>query len=232
MFRIILYRLKIISSALLLIFVSFVASIGYAHSNDPLSADEMAKALSLTQPIAQAGADNGPANAAARAATPNRKPTELLLIERHQQKNAPKGQRLADIFTYDYATDELIESRVDLNSNEVIRTTRKKNVQLPLTQNEVNRAKQIIFNDENERRILENEYQRITGRSFTNTDELNIKAFTFTRDSLPNRVNEASKLCGLQRCAQMMLYTGENIVFEVSPIVNLSKGVVTQRIGF
>jgi Cu2+-containing amine oxidase len=225
MFSKIPYSAKQLSVGLSLV-LSIITSSTYAHPNDPLSSSEMAKALSLTQSVS----NSVPGNVAARAATQGRK--ELLLIERHEDKNAPKGQRLADIFTYDYATDELIESRVNLTSNEVVSSKRKKNVQLPLTENEVNRAKQIVFEDENERRILENEYQRITGRSFSTTDELNIKAFTFTRDSLPNRVNEASKLCGLQRCAQMMLYTGENIVFEVSPIVNLSKGVVTQRIGF
>ncbi len=225
MSRIIVSRLKTLSSGVLFSLASFIAASAYAHPNDPLSITEINKALSLSQPVAGK-------SVAARSAKPALKAKELLLVERHQQKNAPKGQRLADVFTYDYGTDELIESLVDLNTNAVISTTRKQYVQLPLTENEVNRAKQIIFDDENERRILENEYQRITGRLFTTTDELNIKAFTFTKDSLPNRVNEASKLCGLQRCAQMMLYTGENIVFEVSPIVNLSKGVVTQRIGF
>jgi Cu2+-containing amine oxidase len=214
-------------SFLLVALHSLFATTLHAHPNDPLSAAEINKALSLAQSSTKIKAAR---SAVSKNAVKQAK--ELLLIERHQQKNAPKGQRLADIFTYDYETDELIESRVDLNTNEVISTSRKQYVQLPLTENEVNRAKQIIFEDEDERRILENEYQRITSRPFTTTDELNIKAFTFTKDSLPNRVNEASKLCGLHRCAQMMLYTGENIVFEVSPIVNLSKGVVTQRIGF
>ena len=222
-----MFFLSRLSRILFIALSGILATHLYAHPNDPLSVDEINKALSLTQPQKQV--------AAARSALPKtgiKQARELLLIERHQQKHAPKGQRLADIFTYDYETDELIEQQVDLNTNEVISTSRKQYVQLPLTENEINRAKQIIFEDEDERRILENEYKRITSRPFTSTDELNIKAFTFTKDSLENRVNEASKLCGLHRCAQMMLYTGENIVFEVSPIVNLSKGVVTQRIGF
>ena len=157
---------------------------------------------------------------------------EILLIERHEEKGAPEGQRRADVFTYDYQTNELIQSLVDLNTSEVISSVRKQGVQLPLTQKELTRAKQIVFDDEDERQILKDEYHRITSRELSDTAELNIKAFTFIADSLPNRVNEASKQCGVHRCAQLMLYTGENIVFEISPIVNLSEGVVTQRIGF
>jgi len=109
---------------------------------------------------------------------------------------------------------------------------RKQGVQLPLTNSELKRAKDIVFEDEDERAILEDEYRRITSLEMTDTSDLNIKAFTFLADSLPNRVNEASKSCGIHRCAQLMLYTQDNVVFEISPIVNLSAGVVTQRIGF
>ena len=197
----------------------------YAHNNDPLSEQEMAKVASLTsQPVLGARSTG--------TAKGDKKSLEVLLIERHQQKGAPSDQRRADIFTYDYESNELIESLVDLNTSSIIRSTRKKGVQLPLTENEIKRAKQIVFDDEDERQVLAYEYHRITSQALTDTTELNIKAFTFTADSLPNRVNEASKHCGIHRCAQLMLYTGENIVFEISPIVNLSEGIVTQRIGF
>jgi len=205
---------------------SFAITSAYAHPNDPLSLDEIDKVVSLTQEKVVAR------SAASTSTTHLTSSKEVLLVERHQQKNAPKDQRYADIFTYDYATNELIESVVDLKTSAVISSKRTQGVQLPLTENELERAKQIVFEDDDERQILENEYHRITSRPLTDTSELNIKAFTFTADSLPNRVNEASKLCGIHRCAQLMLYTGENIVFEITPIVNLSKGVVTQRIGF
>jgi len=203
---------------------SFAITSAYAHPNDPLSLDEISKVVSLTQVKAVAR------SAASTSASHSSK--EVLLVERHQQKNAPQDQRYADIFTYDYETNELIESVVDLNTSAVISSKRTQGTQLPLTENELERAKRIVFEDEDERQILENEYHRITSRPLTDAKDLNIKAFSFTADSLPNRVNEASKLCGIHRCAQLMLYTGENIVFEITPIVNLSKGVVTQRIGF
>ena len=197
------------------------------HNNDPLSLNEVSMASLLTAgpKLAARGA-----NSELSSITSNSQ--EVLLIERNQKKGAPSNQRHADVFIYDYSTNELIESLVDLNTSEVIRSSRTQGVQLPLTNNELKRAKEIVFDDEDERAILEDEYRRITSREMTNISDLNIKAFTFLSDSLPNRINEASKQCGIHRCAQLMLYTQDNIVFEISPIVNLSEGVVTQRIGF
>lgn len=197
------------------------------HNNDPLSLNEVSTASLLTA---------GPSLAARGVNTEMSSITsssqEVLLIERNEEKGAPSDQRRADVFIYDYSTNELIEALVDLNTSEVISSERKQGVQLPLTNNELKRAKEIVFEDEDERAILEEEYRRITSREMTNTSDLNIKAFTFLADSLPNRINEASKQCGIHRCAQLMLYTQDNVVFEISPIVNLSEGVVTQRIGF
>ncbi len=208
----------------LMISVLLVSNV-FAFPNDPLSDSEIAKVARLTQqPVLSARATGEKGE--------GQNSLEVLLIEQHQDKNAPKGQRRADVYTYDYRTNELIETLVDLNTSEVLKTQRKKGVQLPLTEKEIKRAKEIVFNDEDERQVLAYEYHRITSRPLTDTTELNIKAFTFVADSLPNRTNEASKLCGIDRCAQLMLYTGDNIVFEVSPIVNLSEGIVTQRIGF
>ena len=211
-------------TALAGVIFSLMAANTFAFPNDPLSSAEIAKVARLTQPAMSArptGAEKG-----------GSKSLEVLLIEQHQEKNAPKNQRRADVYTYDYQTNELIETLVDLKTSEVLRTQRKKGIQLPLTENEIKRAKEIVFSDEDERQVLAYEYHRITSQQLTDTTELNIKAFTFVADSLPNRTNEASKLCGIHRCAQLMLYTGDNIVFEISPIVNLSEGIVTQRIGF
>ena len=214
----------------------------FANSGDPLSLDEISNVTRLASPaptpsISASASLFRPSlkrlsSAVAQADTAN-KTKEVLLVERHEEeKGADKSLRRADIFTYDYQTNELIETLVDLNTSEVIRTKRSQGTQLPLTEAELERAKKIVFDDEDERQILEYEYHRLTSKTMTDTSDLNIKAFSFIADSLPNRVNEASKLCGIHRCAQLMLYTSENIVFEVTPIVNLSEGIVTQRIGF
>lgn len=223
---------KFLSKPAAIVLLAFNAAFAQTltHSNDPLSLDEVSKASLLTAgpKMASRGVTEDEENFS--SITNNSQ--EVLLIERNEEKGAPSKQRRADVFIYDYSSNELIQSLVDLNTTEIIHSERKQGVQLPLTNNELKRAKQIVFEDEDERAILEHEYLRITSRELTDTSELNIKAFTFLAESLPNRVNQASKRCGIHRCAQLMLYTHENIVFEISPIVNLSEGVVTQRIGF
>lgn len=153
-----------------------------SHNMDPLSLDEVSKASFLTA---------GPQLAARGVATDlsliTNNSQEVLLIERNEEKGAPNGQRRADVFIYDYSSNELIQSLVDLNTSEVIRSERKQGVQLPLTDKELTRAKQIVFEDEDERAILEDEYRRISSLELTDTAELNIKAFTFIAESLPNR---------------------------------------------
>lgn len=211
-------------------FMAFTAyAQGSSHNNDPLSLEEVSKAAVLTSASGPQFAARSLGDDVSSIANTSQ---EVLLVERNEEKNAPSDQRRADVYIYDYSTNELIQSLIDLNTSEVIRSERKQGVQLPLTDNELSRVKQIVFDDEDERAILEDEYLRITSRELSDIADLNVKAFTFLSDSLPNRVNEASKQCGVHRCAQLMLYTQENVVFEISPIVNLSVGVVTQRIGF
>lgn len=192
---------------------------------DPLAPDEISRAISAatTSPTATVSTTRQ------LLATPV---PELLLVERHP---APKGQaqRLADVFTYDYSSNETIHTLIDLGSNQAIRTERQQNLQLPLTDNEIQRAFELVFNDDEERALLDAEFHRITGETLTDPQQqLEIKAFVFHASSLPEQLNPASAQCGLHRCAQVLLYTADSIVFEVSPIVNLSAGVITQNIGF
>ena len=209
-----------------------------ANSMDPVSDNEVSRAKSLAQisasaPVASALAART-ASATVQADTTVTPTVEFLRVEAHRfDKNDPdNGKRWADVSSYDYTTDELIIAVVNLDTDEVISTKRHKDMQPPMAQAELTRALNIVLDDPEERSILDAEFKRITGQTLTSIDQLDYKAFTFFADSMPNVVNSASSSCGAQRCAQLMLYTHDNIVFEVSPIVNLSAGVVTQRMGY
>lgn len=211
----------------------------YAKSMDPVSQDE----IDIAKQLATA-ASTSAASVAARStvsaaqssdsADSSASEPEFLRVETHRfgKGDVNSGQRWADVTTYDYSTDELIITVVDLESSAIMSTTRHKEMQPPLSQAELTRALTIVFDDPEERSILDAEYKRITGETLTSVDQLQYKAFTFFADSMPTVVNAASESCGVQRCAQLMLYTHDNLVFEVSPIVNLSAGVVTQRMGY
>lgn len=205
----------------------------HAGSLDPVSSAETAMAKSIANPpvIAARAASTAAADHTSASTSPG---VEFLRVEAHRfaKSEVSTDKRWADVTSYDYDSDELITKVVDLNTNTVVSTTRNKEMQPPLADAELTRAISIVFEDPEELSILQNEYQRITGEQLSSIDQLHYKAFTFFADSMPGVVNEASTVCGTQRCAQLVLYTHDNLVFEVSPIVNLSAGVVSQRMGY
>lgn len=201
-----------------------------AKSMDPVSQDEITQAKALaTIPSAASVNTTRTVSTTTQSTSP-----EFLRVETHrfEKSDANNGQRWVDVTSYDYATDELIITIVDLENDEVISSKRHKDMQPPMSQAELTRALNIVFDDPEERSILNAEFKRITGETLNSIDQLEYKAFTFFADSMPTVVNAASSACGAQRCAQLMLYTHDNLVFEVSPVVNLSAGVVSQRMGY
>lgn len=197
----------------------------HAGNLDPLDPKEMARAAS------QATLSATPAATSTRRQASTAPANEVLLIERHIN-NKGNTERLADVYTYDYHSNQTIITVVNLDTNTTLAKHYQQNVQLPLTDNELKRAADLIFNDDEQRPLLNAEFKRITGKTLSDPKQLHVKAFVFHASSLPEQLNAASQECGVQRCAQVLLYTVDSVVFEVSPIVNLSANVVTQNIGF
>jgi Cu2+-containing amine oxidase len=220
----------------------FSLTSAYAKSMDPVSDSEIDKATSLAMqslqtPVVARRSVSTTQVATASASISSAETTstvQFLNVETHRfdKGDSNSDARWTDVSAYDYATDELIINVVNLDTNAVVSSKRYTNMQPPLVKDELDRALSIVMDDEEERSIIDNEFKRITGQTLTSMDQLQYKAFTFFADSMPNVVNTASKSCGANRCAQLMLFTHDNIVFEVSPIVNLSAGVVTQRMGY
>lgn len=203
-----------------------LCSITYAGSQDPLSLNEQAKAEELvttTLPALKRSPEN---------TTNQPQNYELLLIERDRSEDKKSGARRANAFVYDYQTDETIIYRIDAETNKILSSVRKKEMQLPLTTKEIERALNLIFADKETFNLIATEYQRITHKVLTTPQDLEAKAFVFSADSLPEQLNAASQQCGLHRCAQILLYTHDSTVFEISPIVNLSANLITQIVGF
>lgn len=197
-----------------------LSNISVAGNQDPLSPNEQLKASTLIEATLPALKSNSPSH------------YELLLIERDRSEDKKSGTRRANAFIYDYQVDETIIYRIDAETNKILSSVRRKNIQLPLTESEIVRTVQIIFSDKETFALIANEYQRITGKVLSSPKDLEAKAFVFSADTLPEQLNLASQQCGLHRCAQILLYTHDSVVFEVSPIVNLSANLITQVIGF
>ncbi|RVU86065.1 hypothetical protein EOL70_01050 [Leucothrix sargassi] len=226
---------QIVATVALSALFAFVSA--HAKSKDPITASEQAIASALVMPSLQtttALASRSVNTSEASTTTTVSSNVQFLKVQPHrfEKGDTNSGARWSDVTAYDYDSDELIVNVVDLDTESIVSTKRFTNMQPPLVQDELDRALSIVMDDEEERSILDSEFKRITGQTLASIDQLQYKAFTFFADSMPTVVNEASKSCGANRCAQLVLFTHDNIVFEVSPIVNLSAGVVTQRMGY
>lgn len=198
-----------------------MATTTLAGNQDPLSPNEQLQASTLVESTLPSLKTKSSSNQ-----------YELLLVERDRSEDKKSGVRRSNAFVYDYQTDETIVYRIDTATNKILSSVRRKNLQLPLTENEIARTVNLIFADKETFELIANEYQRITGKVLNSSKDLEAKAFVFTADTLPEQLNSASQQCGLHRCAQILLYTHDSVVFEVSPVVNLSANLITQVIGF
>ncbi|MGB1251617.1 MAG: hypothetical protein ACPG8W_13450, partial [Candidatus Promineifilaceae bacterium] len=160
---------------------------------------------------------------------------EVLLVERHSESKQTEQRgtwrRRADVYLYDYATNQLTVALVDVESGVVESIEQARMVQLPLTEAEIARAIEIVEADEAVWAAVSAELSRATDTELPSLAAVQIKAFTFVATSLPHRANAASQACGLQRCAQLLLYTTDDIALDLMPIVNLSTHETTQVMG-
>lgn len=198
----------------------------HAGALDPLEPAEVEKARQIQQAYIKQNLPDVLTNQAIEI--------EVLLVERHPVAKGMEltAPRLADIYTYDYGQNILHKAVVSLESNKLLSLDQDKEIQLPLTENEIQKAVKILMGSEDEFKLILKEYQQITGKPYTSQDQIEIKAFAFWGDSLPGVSNSASLKCGLHRCAQILIYTPELVAFEVSPVVNLSTKKITQNINF
>ncbi len=201
--------------------VPFLHNSGVGY--DPLTANEAERALTLA--LGKQEQEGVYRNERAI------QPLEILSVERY---DAPKGSQSAgstsrqgDVYLYEYATDTLIHSIIDVESG-AVREERLRGVQLPLTVREKARALQIIRGDADLWSALAERYRLITGETLTATEQLQTKVSLFLGESMPDQVNAAAQQCGQHRCAQVLLFTVDHTLLEALPIVDLSRGKVIQ----
>jgi Cu2+-containing amine oxidase len=192
---------------------------------DPLTATEIDTVVAVAL---RAASDVIPSAAAASA-------PEVLLVERHEASKAEyaSGQwpRQGDVYHYDYATDTLIHTVVDVASGAVTSVERVQGVQLPLSAGEKARALDLIRAEDKLWTVLAERYQTITGEPLQGFEQLNVKVSVFHADVMPGSLNEAAQRCGQRRCAQALLFTTDQTLLELMPIVDLSQGRVVQTLG-
>lgn len=224
--------------SLVLCAMLFISSFAKAGALDPLEEHEIEKAKQIQLSYVQ---NNNPelisdaSSSASRGTQAQFIPEiEILLVERHAVKKGKErsAQRLADVYSYDYRVNVLNQVVVNLDRNSVVSVNRNSQIQLPLTDNEIQKATDILLADQVNYQLILKEFKKITGEEFTNPSQIEIKAFAFWGNSLPGVATAEALKCGNHRCAQLLLYTPDRVAFEVSPVVDLSLKKVVQNITF
>ena len=219
------HRLRLMALAII-VGLTFTATLAWAAPGvvqlqtprtgyDPLSPQEQERARTLA--VQRADFANA-LNAVSRS--------ELLLIERHAESKTDMRSgnwpRRADVYTYLYDSDTLLLAVVNLTSGRVHSVETMQNVQLPLTQNETERAIELLLADATLMANVATQYQTITGTALTQPEtQLKLNALIYRADAMPN-ANSGAAACGLHRCAQLLLATQSDIVINLLPIVDLS----------
>lgn len=152
----------------------------------------------------------------------------LLLLERRHSKAST--ERLADAWYYHYPSNETTHKIVDLTTGVVRSADAVIDVQLPLVDEEINRAFDVVLRNASHQRSLEAAYREVTGSQFSNRSQISYKAFVFHPDTVQDGLTPEARRCGIHRCAQMLLYTHDNVALDMSPIVDLSTGRVLQNL--
>jgi|GEM_PF-1319694 len=153
---------------------------------------------------------------------------QLLLMERRRDKGSVL--RLADAWYYDYEHNETIRKTIDLSSGDVLSSEVVIGTQLPLVEAEITQAFDVLLASAPDRRALGQAYRAVTGKRFKDRSQVSYKAFIFHPDTVVDGLMPAARRCGVHRCAQMLIYTHDNIALDTAPVVDISTSRVLQNL--
>ena len=193
------------------------------RGTDPLSADELTAAGDLAQ-------GSNPGEAAGLGDD-----DVVLLVERHEEAKADEdeGLRRADVYVYSYDDDVLTWTVVDTATGQVDQSQVVPDTQLPLIQEEEDRALDIALDDPEFARLLATRYRQATGRDLADpATDLEIQPIVFRSDANPRAAAAGAGDCGEHRCAQLMIQSTDDLLVNLLPVIDLSSGEVLTETGF
>lgn len=158
-------------------------------------------------------------------------PVQPLYAQRHSEdKNADPQSRKADVYYYNYSTNEAIRVVVDLNANAVLETkvTRGVTHQPFFTGPEIKAALELIYNHETMGPRLREAYQETTGQSLDDISQINAQGGIFFPASAANTpLGDLTADCELNRCMQLFIPIDDaNFIDTSNLVVDLSTGQI------
>jgi hypothetical protein len=158
----------------------------------------------------------------------------VLRVERHEEEKAVEDSapRRADVYVYSYDDDVLTWQVVNVETGRVDRDEVVPNTQLPLVEEERDRALQLAMDNPEFAQRLATAYRQATGRDLQDpATEVEADPIVFLADS-NGATTGAARNCGRHRCAQLMLQSSDDFLINLLPVVDLSAGRVVSQTGF
>lgn len=195
---------------------------------DPLSDAEISEAtgaLVLAQGASAAEVRTSPLLAADGSAITA--PAEAtILVERHQEEKgvmaAGNWERRADLYIYRYADDTLLHYLYNYEDDSLTLLQQGQDYQPALSMDERDLVTQIAFADPALLAQMQEEYRIITGEELTQPSQISIRPFVYYSGASPATEPPQAQVCGRQRCAQLLIVTGDYTTFQALPVINLS----------
>jgi hypothetical protein len=108
--------------------------------------------------------------------------------------------RRAEVFYYDYASDELVKQVVDTASGKVVGSYRAKGLQPAASRREVATALDLVLADPLGGQ-LKDAYAKATGRAFAGKDDVTVTAHVYRAKP----ADSGAEKCGQHRCLQLVV---------------------------
>ena len=154
---------------------------------------------------------------------------QVLLVELKEQKQViDQAARIAEVFIFNYQTGKSELNLVDVEHNQLISKREINSVHLPLSEQEIEYSKALIWNNTEFAEQIQAEYENLIS-SVSNTNSSNVSDKLQTQISIwvPNsNVERQSEICMQNRCALISVFTQDNYNFSIEPVINLMSGQI------
>lgn len=190
----------------------------YAGWQAPLSEQDTARLAAQTIALYQ---NDGRSSTATK--TGIHLDVEVLMIELQEKKSrGPNEPRLAEVFIFDYSTNNASVQLFDADSYQLISTHPIDNIHLPLNERERALTHQILLTNERLLSELRSEYTTQFGKPLASLAQLDMKVSIWE----PGISDTNTENCTRTRCALVSVFTHDHYNFSIEPVVDLQNAVV------
>lgn len=144
---------------------------------------------------------------------------QILLVELKELKTrSATDERVVEVFLFDYDRGDTRRKLIDVDTLEIVATTEIASAHLPLTDEEIQHGKNLMWQDTD---VLKRIRAELSGVVDLSALQARVSVW------VPGDVAQTgTSNCGHERCALVSLFTDGNYSLSVEPVINLMRGQV------